>query len=48
MRSYSRNSRHNCRYYLRLFSHDFESMDWWTLAMALSTLAAVAVLQAVR
>lgn len=41
MRTYSRSTRHNTRYYLRLFSHDYQSMDWWTLAMALAALLAL-------
>jgi hypothetical protein len=45
MRIYSRNTRHNCRYYLRMFSHDYQSLDWWTLAMALTVACALLIVR---
>ena len=48
MRIYSRNSRRNTHYYLRLLRTEFNSMDYWTLILALSALLAAIVLPAVR
>jgi len=48
MRIYSRSTRHNTRYYMRLLRNDFQTMDYWTLIMSLSALLAVLVLPAVR
>jgi hypothetical protein len=41
MRIYSRNTRHNTHYYLRLLRTDFSTMDYWTLILSLSALLAV-------
>jgi hypothetical protein len=41
MRIYSRNTRHSCRYYMRLLRTDFSTMDYWTLILSLSALLAV-------
>lgn len=48
MRTYSRNTRRHTHYYLRLLCTDFQTMDYWTLIMALSALLALVVLPAVR
>ena len=48
MRIYSRNTRRNTHYYMRLLRTEFSTMDYWTLIMALSALLAVVVLPAVR
>lgn len=48
MRTYSRSTRHNCHYYMRLLRTDFSTMDYWTLILSLSALLAVLVLPAVR
>lgn len=48
MRIYSRNTRHNTRYYMRLLRTDFSTMDYWTLILSLCALMAVMILQAVR
>ena len=41
MRTYSRNTRHNCHYYMRLLRTEFSTMDYWTLILSLSALLAV-------
>ncbi len=41
MRIYSRNTRRNTHYYLRLLRTDFCTMDYWTLILSLSALLAV-------
>ncbi len=41
MRIYSRNTRRNTHYYLRLLRTEFSSMDYWTLILSLSALLAV-------
>lgn len=41
MRIYSRSTRHNTRYYMRLLRSDFQTMDYWTLILSLSALLAV-------
>ena len=41
MRTYSRNTRHNSHYYLRLLRTDFSTMDYWTLIMSLCALLAI-------
>lgn len=48
MRIYSRNTRRQTHYYLRLLRTEFSTMDYWTLIMSLCALVAVAVIQAVR
>jgi hypothetical protein len=48
MRIYSRNTRRNTHYYMRLLRTEFQTVDYWTLIMALSTLLAVVALEAVR
>lgn len=48
MRIYSRNTRHNTRYYMRLLRTGVSTMDYWTLILSLSTLLAVLVIQAVH
>ena len=41
MRIYSRNTRRNTHYYMRLLRSDFQTMDYWTLILSLSALLAV-------
>lgn len=41
MRTYSRSTRHSCRYYMRLLRTDFSTMDYWTLIMSLCALLAI-------
>lgn len=48
MRIYSRNTRHSTRYYMRLLTSDYLTMDYWTLILSLSTLLAVIALPAVH
>jgi hypothetical protein len=41
MRIYSRNTRRNTHYYLRLLCSEFQTVDYWTLILSLSALLAL-------
>ena len=45
MRIYSRNTRHSTRYYMRLLTHEYLTIDYWTLILSLCALLAIITLE---